>query len=254
MTRAPTIHRKTESTPRHARIWPAWWLCVGLALCTGLPGTAQADPAPQPAAARASERDYANDDADLKTFDRNPCGDDDTPLLPAVTYDYSFGQVKDTDPNNHQALTNGSDSSHRLLVRGLVHDCAGLLLSHLSSHTPPPGGAESLDSAALVAMFGGETYDIYLGAGETYYRGLQGGRTFDLFFHVRKQVQSTLGVELNVSSPFNELFSSSSQGHALVELAVRLDWRNIALRVGGRTYLINAIHRSSNFAGITFKY
>ncbi len=248
MTRAPTMHRKTEYTPRRTRIW------LWLALCTGLPGAALADPAPQSSAVPARERDYANDDADLKSFERNPCGDDDTPLLPAVTYDYSFGQVKDTDPNNHQALTNGSDSSHRLLVRGLVHDCAGLLLSHLGSHTPPPGGTESLDSAALVAMFGGETYDIYLGAGETFYRGLQGGQTFDLFFHARKQVLSNLSVEINVSLPFNELFASGSGWHGQTEMALRLDWRNIALRVGGRTYLINAIHRSGNFAGITFKY
>ncbi len=246
------MHCKTEYAFA-ARIGLA--LCAGL-VCIWLPATAQADPAPPPAAA-PSERDYANDDANVTAFDRNPCGDDDTPLLPAVSYDYSAGRTSDIDPNTHQALNSGSDSSHRLLARGLGHDCAGLLLSHLSSDTPPPGGAESVDSAALVAMFGGETYDIYIGAGKTFYRGMLRGESVDLFLHARKQVVANLSIELNVSMPFSEMFSSNSapQGwHSQTEAALRLDWKNIALRLGGRTYRINAIYRNASFIGITFKY
>ncbi len=232
------------------------WLALCTALALGLPGAALADPAPQPAGAHPGKQDYLNDDADLPPVKHNACGEDDAPPLPTVTYDYSAAQIKDYDVNN-QVRAQGTDAGHRLLVRGVIDDCGGLMLSHVTSRTAPPGGTESFDSIGLVAVGNAETFDGYIGAGGTFYRGLAHDQTFDVFFHFRKHVLYNLSFEVNGSIPLSELFSSNNDphiGHDQIELALRLDWKNVALRYGYRTYQINALIRDGVFAGLTFKY
>lgn len=237
-----------------ARNWLA--LCAGLALCGGLPAAALADPAPQPAGAHAGKQDYLNDDADLAPVKHNACGDDDTPPLPVVTYDYSAARINDYDVNN-QVRAQGTDAGHRLLVRGVIDDCGTLLLSHVTSRTAPPGGTETFDSIGLVAMGEAETFDGYIGVGGTFYSGLAHDQTFDVFLHFRKHVLYNLSIEFNAAIPFVEIFSSNTdprKGHNQIEVALRMDWKNVALRYGYRTYQINAILRDGVFAGLTFKY
>ncbi len=239
-----------------ARIWPRLALCAALAFCIGLPAAALADPAPQAPATPASRQDYINDDADLVVGRHNPCGEGDAPLAPVVTYDYSAARINDYYANN-QVRAQGTDSGHRLLVRGVIGDCGGLLLSHLASRTPFPGGAESFDSIGFVAMAQAENFDFYAGLGVTFYSGLANDQTLDVLFHIRRHVLYNLSIEANVAMPLSQFFSSNQDphvGHDQMELALRLDWKNVALRYGYRTYQINAIIRDGAFAGLTLKF
>lgn len=188
----------------------------------------------------------------------------DTPQ-PVVIYEFATGIA--TEPTAQPGYPRYGRATYHKLYVGCVY---GAQYEHLSSFVDDRTGRITVDSLAFVARAHAGKFSTMAGIGVNHYRVMnQHYNQVVIPLGLRLAIAWGLSVEGSAEIPLgaffpNQVEPNSGNYNQLTDIALRYEWRNVALKLGTRSYKLSydvpgpaayaMVQRNVHYVGITLKY